>query len=144
MALKSIMAGLAASMLFVGAASAAECSFSETAAAGERVSNQCKGCHVFEADRKSRPTGPNIHAVYGSTVGSVADFTRYSDAIKAANAKGVEWTEENLMEYLADPKAFLAKVNGEDIRHSMFFSLRDENRRREMVAYLRELKACTN
>jgi len=140
MLLKSMLAGAAAVVLLAGTAMA-ECTLPPEAAAGKTVSNQCKSCHVFEADKPSRPTGPNLHDVAGAKAGAREDFTKYSTGIQAATAKGLTWTDENLMEYLADPKAFLVKFTGDaNVKHGMFFQLKDEQKRKDVINYLKAIK----
>jgi cytochrome c len=140
MFLKSLLAGLAAAAVITGAASAAECVLPADAQAGKAVSNQCKSCHVFEADKPSRPTAPNIHDVFGSVPASRKDFPKYSEGMMGAAAKNAVWTEAALTEYIADPKAYLAKVNGADVKHAMFFQLKDEQKRKDVVAFLKAIK----
>lgn len=137
---KSMVAGLAVAVIAAGSAAAAECTLPADAQAGKAVSNQCKACHVFEADKPSRPTGPNIHDVFGRKAGTRADFTKYSEGMQGANAKGLIWTEDKILDYIADPKAFLAKVNGADVKHAMFFQLKDEQKRKDIVAFLKAIK----
>lgn len=137
---KSLMVGMTATVIAAGSAFAADCGLSGDAQSGKTVSNQCKSCHVFEADKPSRPTGPNLHDVFGSTIGSRGDFPKYSEAMTAANAKGATWTEANLFDYLADPKAFLTKINGSEMKHAMFFNLKDDDKRKDMVAFLKAIK----
>jgi cytochrome c len=96
-------------------------------------------CHVIEADKPSRPTAPNIHDVFGSLPASRKDFP-YSDGMIGAAAKGATWTEDSLFEYLADPKAYLIKVNGAEVKHKMFYQLKDEQKRREVIAFLKAIK----
>lgn len=140
MVLKSMVAGLAVAVIAAGSAAAAECTLPADAQAGKAVSNQCKSCHVFEADKPSRPTGPNIHDVFGRKAGTRSDFTKYSEGMQGANAKGLVWTEDKILDYVADPKAFLAKVNGADVKHAMFFQLKDEQKRKDIVAFLKAIK----
>lgn len=137
---KSMVAGLAIAVIAAGSAAAAECSLPADAQAGKAVSNQCKACHVFEADKPSRPTGPNIHDVFGRKAGSRTDFAKYSEGMQGANAKGLVWSEDKIFEYLADPKAFLAKVNGADVKHAMFFQLKDDQKRKDVIAFLKAIK----
>ncbi len=141
MKLKVMVAGIAAGMAFAGSAWA--CDFSADAKAGEKASAACKACHVFEADKPSRPTGPNLTTVYGSTAGSVEDFSRYSPAMKAAGEKGLVWDAETISAYVGDPKAFLTDYLGESMRHGMFFKLPDETKRAQISTYLEELAACS-
>ncbi|MDR3438779.1 hypothetical protein [Telmatospirillum sp.] len=140
MLLKSMMAGLAVAVVAAGTAAAAECVLPADAQPGKAVSAQCKSCHIFEADKPSRPTGPNLHDVFGRKAGTRADFPKYSEGMQGASAKGLVWTDDKIIEYLADPKAFLAKVNGADVKHAMFFQLKDEQKRKDMVAFLKAIK----
>ncbi len=140
MFLKTVLAGVAVAIVAGGSAIAAECTLPADAQAGKTISNQCKSCHVFEADKPSRPTAPNIHDVYGSKAGQRSDFPKYSEGMQGAAAKGLVWTDENLMEYVNDPKAFLIKVNGKEVKHAMFFALKDEQKRKEIVAFLKAIK----
>jgi cytochrome c len=140
MILKSMVAGMVVAVLTAGPVFAAECVLPPDAQAGKAVSNQCKACHVLEADKPSRATGPNIHDVYGEKAGSRKDFTRYSAGMMGAAAKGLTWTDANLSEYLTDPKAFLEKVNGKEVPHAMFFSLKDAQKRTDVIAFLKAIK----
>lgn len=140
MFVKSMVAGMAVALIAAGSALAAECSLPPDAQAGKTVSNQCKSCHEFQADKPSRPTAPNIHDIYGEKAGQRKDFTKYSEGMQGAAANGLVWTDANIMEYLADPKVFLAKVNGKDVKHAMFFNLKDEQKRKDMIAFLKAIK----
>ena len=137
---KSMVTGLALAVIAAGSTAAAECTLPAEAQAGKTVSNQCKSCHVLEADKPSRPTGPNIHDVFGRKAGSRADFTKYSEGMQGAAAKGLVWGEDNIAEYIADPKTFLAKINGKEVKHAMFFQLKDEQKRKDVVAFLKAIK----
>lgn len=125
----------------VSGAALADCALPADAQAGKSVSNQCKACHGLEADKPSRPTGPNLHDVYGAVAGSRADFTRYSEGMTGAHDKGVVWTDENLSDYVGDPKAFLDKVNGKEVKHLMLFQLKDEQKRKDIIAFLKAIKS---
>ncbi len=139
MLLKSLAAGLIVVVLSAGAASAADCALSPEATSGKAVSLQCMSCHVFQADLPSRPTAPNIHEVFGSLPAGRKDFP-YSEGMIGAAAKGAVWTETSLFDYLADPKAYLIKVNGSEVKHKMFYQLKDEQKRRDVIAYLKAIK----
>lgn len=119
----------------------ADCTLPADAEAGKSVSGQCRACHGFEADKPSRPTGPNLHDVYGATAGGVSDFTKYSEGMIGARAKNVAWTDDALFEYLGDPKAFLDKVNAGEVKHTMLFQMKDEQKRRDVIAFLKAIKA---
>src|SRR5271165_5487183 len=126
MSLKHLVAGLAAIAFTAGAASAAECSLPPEAQAGKMVSNQCKSCHIFEADKPSRPTAPNLHDVFGAKPASRKDFPKYSEGMLGASAKNATWTETALFDYLGDPKSYLVKINGGEVKHAMFYQLKDD------------------
>ena len=139
MIFKSLMAGAVAAVLCVGSAEAGECVLSPEAQSGQAVSRQCMSCHVIEADKPSRPTAPNIHEVFGSLPAARKDYP-YSEGMTGAAAKGATWTEEALFDYLADPKAYLNRVNGAEVKHKMFFQLKDEQKRHDVVAFLKAIK----
>ena len=138
---KRLTAGMfAAAALLAGAANAAECTLPPEAEAGQSVAAQCGNCHEMNADKKSRPTAPNIHDVFGAPAASRRDYPKYSEGMLGAAAKGVTWTEANLMDYLADPKAFIYKVNGAPVEHNMFYVVKDEQKRRDVIAWLKAVK----
>jgi len=137
MFLKSLMAG--AAVLCAGAAFAGECTLSPEAQSGQAVSKQCMSCHVIEADKPSRPTAPNIHEVFGSLPASRRDYP-YSEGMTGAANKGAKWTEDALFDYLADPKGYLNRINGAEVKHKMFFQLKDEQKRRDVIAFLKAIK----
>ena len=57
-------------------------------------------------------------------------------------AKGLTWTDENLMAYLLDPKTFLSDFNGETLRNSMSFRIEDEAKRKAAGEGLKTISAC--
>ena len=87
-------------------------------------------------------TGPNLVGVPGQPAMHSADFKGYSPAMKAAQAKGLVWTDDNLMNYLADPKAFLSGVAGEPLKNAMMFQLKDEAKRKAAIDGLKTIAAC--
>ena len=141
MFVKSVVTGAVLAVVLAGSVQAAECKLSADAERGKAAASACKGCHELEVGKPSRPTGPNLTGVFGSKAGGAGDFTKYSEAMQAAGAK-LTWDEASLMSYVADPKAFLASVNGKELKHGMFFSLKDEGKRKDIVIYLKETKAC--
>jgi cytochrome c len=104
--------------------------------------NQCKTCHALEVGKPSRATGPNLHGIAGQPALHAADFKGYSPAMKAAQGKGLVWSDENLVKYLADPKAFLAEVNGEPLKNTMMFQMKDETKRKAVIEGLKTMAAC--
>lgn len=107
--------------------------------AGESLFKRCKACHAITADDgtsivKGGKTGPNLYGVIGRTVASEADF-KYGEAIAAAGASGLVWTEESLASYVTDPKAWLEEVlNDPSAKTKMTFKLKKGAE--DMAAYL--------
>ncbi|WP_417269566.1 c-type cytochrome [Celeribacter sp.] len=114
----------------------ASAAFAGDAAKGEKDFRKCKSCHMIaDGDNvivKGGKTGPNLFGVIGRTAGSVDGF-RYGDSIVAAGEAGLVWTEELLVEYAADPKAFLSKQLGDAAKSKMTFKLKDAS---DIAAYL--------
>ncbi len=138
---KLFTAGLfAAAALLAGAANAAECTLPPEAEAGRPVAAQCGNCQEMKSAKPSRPVAPNIHDVFGASAASRRDYPKYSEGMLGASAKGVTWTEANLFDYLADPKAFIYKVNGGAVEHNMFYVVKDEQKRRDVIAWLKAVK----
>ncbi len=102
---------------------------------GEAIFNKCKACHQIGEGAKNR-IGPVLTGVVGRPAGSYEDF-RYSKSMKSAGVAGLVWDEALLFDYLADPTAFL-RVFLEDskAKAKMSFRLKDEQDRRDVIAYL--------
>jgi cytochrome c2 len=63
--------------------------------------------------------------------------------LAAARAAGIVWTDENLLEYLRSPKAFLDKKTGKNFKNSLLYmplSVGEESERQAAVAYLKAIK----
>jgi len=108
------------------------------AAAGEDLFKRCKSCHaITDGDDvivRGGRTGPNLFGIIGMTAGTVEGY-RYGDAIVAAGAAGLVWTEEALAEYVLDPTAYLRTTLGDDsVRSKMTFKLRSGGE--DIAAYL--------
>ena len=104
---------------------------------GEKEFRKCKSCHMIaSADEtivKGGRTGPNLYGVIGRTAGSYEDFN-YGDDIVAAGEAGLVWDTTNMVEYLADPKAFLqAYLEDDGAKSKMTFKLKDGE---DVAAYL--------
>ncbi|MBI4967321.1 MAG: cytochrome c family protein [Rhodospirillales bacterium] len=130
---------LAAAVTVVPGLAFADCKLAGDADAGKTVANGCKSCHEFAADKASKATGPNLHDVYGAKAGGRGDFAKYSEALKAAAAK-VTWDDASIDAYLTEPKDFLAKVNGKDMKHAMFYKVADGEKRKQVIAFLKAIK----
>lgn len=96
-------------------------------AAGKKLfGDHCAACHASQR----QIFGPSLNGVVGRKAGSVAGFP-YSDALKNSN---LIWTEDNLRNWLADPKATIPGV----LMPHVAFS--DPAERIYVVAYLKTLK----
>ncbi len=97
------------------------------AAAGEKVFKKCQACHT--ASEEKNKVGPYLKGVVGRQAASVDGF-KYSDALKAKAAEIGAWDEAKIVEYLADPKAYIGGTS------KMAFKLKDEQDRKNVAAYL--------
>lgn len=104
----------------------------QDAAAGQRVFNQCRACHVMGAGMKST-LGPNMFGVFGRTAGTVEGF-RYSANMKEKGAAGLVWSEETLRSYITNPKQVVPTGS------MTFPGLRNEQQVNDLIAYLRTAK----
>lgn len=86
---------------FVALASGSVAAQEGDPAAGAKVFNKCKACHVL--DEEKNRVGPYLHGVFGRTAGSVEGF-KYSSAMKES---GIVWSDETITEYVSDPKGFV-------------------------------------
>lgn len=108
------------------------------AISGEKLFKKCASCHRVGEGAKNA-TGPVLNGVVGRAAGSFAGY-KYGAGVKAANAKGLVWTEELIFDWLADPKGFLRSYTGDPkAKSKMSFRLKDEQQRRDVIAYLASL-----
>ena len=107
---------------------------------GKKVFAKCKACHKTVAGKKS--VGPNLNGLIGRTAGTLAKF-KYSKDMKAAGANGLVWTEENLFEYLANPKPYVGSFIGKKKAKTrmVFKGLKKEKDRVNLIAYLKQATA---
>ncbi|KRS13212.1 MFS transporter [Roseovarius atlanticus] len=77
----------------------------ELVAAGEKVFNKCKACHMVGEGAKSR-VGPVLNGVMGATIGGHDDF-KYSGVFEEAAEAGRVWDEAAMAEFLAAPKSYM-------------------------------------
>ncbi|EKE74772.1 MULTISPECIES: c-type cytochrome [Oceanibaculum] len=99
------------------------------AAAGQKVFNKCRACHV--ADKETNRVGPHLVGIIGRKTASVDGF-KYSDGMKAAGEKGLVWTEENFTKYMKDPKDF---VPG---NRMAFVGLKSDKEIEDLIAFLKK------
>ena len=95
------------------------------AAAGAKVFNKCKTCHILTGPGKRM--GPSLECVFGRTAGTVEGY-RYSPAMAAS---GIVWDESTMTEYLKSPRTYIPK------NKMSFIGLKKEADRDNLIAYLR-------
>lgn len=98
-------------------------------AAGQRIFNQCRACHVIENNGRNG-VGPNLHGIVGRRAASIESF-RYSPNMRTLGEQGHIWTEANLRAYLRNPK----DVAPQGIM--AFPGLRNDTQLNDVIAYLK-------
>ena len=78
---------------------------------GEKSFRKCKSCHMIKTEdgvfiQKGGKTGPNLWKLNGRILGSTN--YRYGKSLIQAGKSGLVWNQENFIEYVANPKAFVA------------------------------------
>ncbi len=101
----------------------------QDAAAGQRVFNQCRACHIIENNGRNG-VGPNLHTVFGRRAASIEGF-RYSANMRTLGEQGHVWTEDNLRAYLRNPKDVVPQGT------MSFPGLRNDQQLNDLIAYLR-------
>jgi cytochrome c len=103
---------------------------------GKTQFGQCRACHSLDAGKNG--VGPSLKGLFGRQAGTVEKYS-YSSDMKAAGEKGLKWDEAMLMDYLADPGAFLKKYLSKDsVSNKMPNKFPDEALRKNVIAYLKE------
>jgi cytochrome c len=114
--------------LSLGAAARAQDAAGDPAA-GQRVFNQCRACHIIENNGRNG-VGPNLYGVVGRRAASIEGF-RYSANMRTLGEGGHVWTPDNLRAYLRNPK----DVAPQGIMS--FPGLRNDQQLSDIIAYLR-------
>ena len=113
-------------LVAVGSAAAQEGNAEE----GAEVFKKCRACHDVGPDAKNK-VGPTLNGILGRKPGTIEGFA-YSDANKAAGAKGLVWTEEVMLKYLENPLTFMPGTK------MAFAGLKDVQDRKDLIAYLKK------
>jgi cytochrome c len=95
---------------------------------GQAAAKVCQTCHTFEKNGPNR-VGPNLYGIVGDHKGEGRGFN-FSAAMKA---KGGTWTDEDLNQFIANPKGF---VPGTAMG---FAGIQRDNQRADVIAYLHTL-----
>ena len=102
-------------------------------AAGEQNFVQCAACHQVGPEAQHL-VGPALNGVLGRVIGAAEGY-EYGEATAAKGADGTVWTAELMMEYLANPMAFVGGAS------KMPMMYPDEQFRRDVIAYLAQFDA---
>ncbi len=98
-------------------------------AAGQRIFNQCRACHVIDNNGRNG-VGPNLHGVVGRPAATIQNF-RYSNPMREKAQGGLTWTEENLRRYITNPKDMAPQGS------MAFPGIRNEQQLNDLIAYLK-------
>jgi cytochrome c len=126
----SVMRIAVAATLALGLASVSAAAQDGNADNGEDVFKKCRACHDVGPDAKNK-VGPLLNGIIGRTSGTVEGFN-YSEANKEAGAKGLVWSEVELLKYLEAPLTYMPK------NKMAFAGLKDEQDRKDVLAYLKK------
>ncbi len=101
----------------------------QDAAAGQRVFNQCRACHVIENNGRNG-VGPNLHGIVGRRAASIESF-RYSANMRTLAQGGLTWDEASLRRYITNPKDLVPQGS------MAFAGIRNEQQINDLIAYLK-------
>lgn len=106
------------------------------AAAGEKLYNKCRACHVLEEGK--RRVGPSLFGLFERKAGAFPGFA-HSDDMVAAGATIDPWNEDHFKKYIVAPNDYIASVIGKDkARTKMVFpGLKNEKEAEDILAYLK-------
>lgn len=97
---------------------------------GEKVFRQCRACHQV-GDGAKNLVGPQLNGIVGRKAGTVEGY-KYSNVNLEAGTKGLVWTEEELLKYLEAPMKVMPGTR------MAYAGLRDEQQRKDVIAYLKQ------
>lgn len=112
---------------FVLMTASASHAFSQDDAGAKLFKGHCAACHSIADDGKKRQ-GPTLFGVLKRKTGTDANYTKYSDGLKAA---GWQWTPEQLDLWLTDPKALVPKT------YMSTYKQKDAEKRKLIIEFIK-------
>ncbi len=114
-------------------------SFAGDAEVGESLfKKKCSTCHQVGADAKNT-VGPVLNNIVGNKIAGIEDY-KYGASIVALGETGAVWSEEELSNWLANPKKYLrAALDDKKAKTKMSFKVKKEDERDNLIAYLSTL-----
>lgn len=119
-----------AALIVTGALSAPVQAETGDAEAGEKVFQQCSGCHQVGAGAVNR-IGPHLNGLFGRKAAGLEDF-KYSKSFQRAGAGGLEWHADTLDVFLENPRAMTSGTR------MSYRGLKNPEDRKNLIFYLRK------
>lgn len=91
--------------------------------------DECQKCHQLQLGKNTK--GPQLRRIYGASAAGLADYERYSAALKQS---GWTWDAPTLDRYLADPDHALPNTK------MLYDGLPNTTDRQAIIAYLSTLR----
>ncbi len=117
------------SLLLAFAAVPAQAAETGNVAAGERLFDDCKGCHQVGRGAENR-VGPHLNMLFGRKAASLEGF-RYSKSLTRAASNGLEWHADTLSAYIENPRTFASGTR------MSYNGMKDAEDRADLIAFLR-------
>ncbi len=96
---------------------------------GERLYEQCSGCHQIGEGAVNR-IGPKLNLIFDRPAASIEGF-RYSNGMERAARNGLVWDHPTLDAFLEDPRSLVSNTR------MSFRGIKDQTDRNDLIAYLR-------
>jgi len=97
----------------------------QDAAAGQRVFNQCRACHMV-GENARHTVGPQLNGLFGRAAGEVEGYN-FSSAFDDIDKV---WDEENFAEYIRNPREVTPGTR------MVFAGLKNDQQIADLTAYL--------
>ena len=131
---------ISATLTAIALSIAASPTLAQDVAAGEKIFKKCAACHQVGEGAVNK-TGPVLTGIIGRPAATYEGF-KYSKSMTAAGAAGHVWDADSIFEYVSNPTKYLrALLDDPRAKAKMRFKLKNEQDRRDVIAYLATFKA---